>query len=60
MPSRVPYDPIDSDSKYLSPMDSRGVQLPPSIYFGGCSWGAAFFVGVYKAMNEVSTNSVIV
>lgn len=27
--------------------------LPPSIYFGGCSWGAAFYVGVHKAMEEM-------
>jgi hypothetical protein len=26
--------------------------LPPSIYFGGCAFGSAFYVGVYKAMAE--------
>ena len=26
--------------------------VPPSIYFGGCCFGAAFYVGVHKAMVE--------
>lgn len=26
--------------------------LPPSIYFGGCAYGSAFYIGVYKAMFE--------
>jgi hypothetical protein len=25
---------------------------PPSIYFGGCAFGAAFYVGVYRAMQD--------
>ena len=28
------------------------VDIPPSIYFGGCSWGAAFYIGVHRAMVE--------
>jgi hypothetical protein len=28
------------------------VPLPPSIYFGGCAFGAAFYIGVHKAMVE--------
>eukprot|EP01039_Chlorochromonas_danica_P008683 gene8683-9566_t len=27
-------------------------EIPPSIYFGGCSFGAGFYVGVYMAMVE--------
>jgi predicted acylesterase/phospholipase RssA len=35
-------------------MDDKGnIPLPPSIYFGGCCFGAAFYVGVYKAMVEL-------
>lgn len=30
----------------------NGSQPPKSVYFGGCCWGAAFYVGVYKAMVE--------
>jgi len=26
---------------------------PPSIYFGGCSFGAAFYIGVHEAMVEM-------
>jgi len=29
------------------------VEAPPSsIYFGGCAWGCAYYVGVFKAMEE--------
>ena len=28
------------------------VSLPPSIYFGGCAFGAAFYIGVHQAMVE--------
>lgn len=31
----------------------NAVPLPKSIYFGGCSWGAAYYVGVHKAMVEL-------
>ena len=47
---------FSKDSPVVSswdPKDKRGVTFPKSIYFGGCSWGAAFFVGVYHAMAEV-------
>jgi hypothetical protein len=27
-------------------------RIPPSIYFGGCCFGAAFYIGVHKAMVE--------
>lgn len=29
---------------------------PPSIYFGGCCFGAAYYVGVHKAMCEIWGN----
>jgi hypothetical protein len=29
-----------------------GAEIPKSIYFGGCCWGASFYVGVYRAMWE--------
>jgi predicted acylesterase/phospholipase RssA len=31
---------------------SEKVPIPPSIYFGGCAFGGAFYVGVHKAMVE--------
>ena len=33
-------------------VDSNPFPIPKSIYFGGCSWGCAFHVGVHKAMVE--------
>ena len=33
-------------------MTSSSKIIPPSIYFGGCCFGAAFYVGVHKAMVE--------
>eukprot|EP01033_Poteriospumella_lacustris_P009843 gene9843-7046_t len=32
--------------------DVHELPLPPSIYFGGCAFGAAFYIGVYEAMVE--------
>jgi hypothetical protein len=42
----------------FNPVDKTGVKIPSSIYFGGCAWGSAFYVGVYKAMNEVSFHKI--
>jgi predicted acylesterase/phospholipase RssA len=33
--------------------DGKRTLLPPSIYFGGCSWGAAFYIGVHRALVEL-------
>ena len=35
-------------------IDNSGIDdpIPPSIYFGGCGFGAAFYVGVHRAMVE--------
>lgn len=43
----------NGSSQVYNPVDKNGVRLPSSIYFGGCAWGSAFYVGVYKAMCEV-------
>lgn len=32
---------------------ARKFPIPQSIYFGGCSWGAAFQIGVFKALVEI-------
>ena len=31
---------------------AKSNQIPPSMYFGGCCFGAAFYVGVHRAMVE--------
>lgn len=36
-----------------APATAKGGDQPPiSLYFGGCCWGAAFYVGAYRAMYE--------
>lgn len=37
----------------FNPFDKNGIKIPSSIYFGGCAWGSAFYVGVYRALCEV-------
>ena len=29
------------------------IAQPPTIYFGGCAFGAAFYIGVHKALVEL-------
>lgn len=38
--------------EYYAKPSTTEVDIPKSIYFGGCCFGAAFYVGVYKAMVE--------
>lgn len=45
--------------KEFNPVDASGVRIPSSIYFGGCAWGSAFYVGVYKALCEVRCPAVV-
>ena len=44
----------------FNPVDKNGVRIPSSVYFGGCAWGSAFYVGVYKAMCEVLLTDFVV
>lgn len=40
----------DIDSNSNDTCSNLGDEIPKSIYFGGCCWGASFYVGVYRAM----------
>jgi hypothetical protein len=44
----------DSNINTLSRTGKKYKDLPfPEIYFGGCCWGAAFYIGVYRALWEL-------
>ena len=43
-------EPIDESSITMNDSDNNVLEIPPSIYFGGCACGVVFYIGVYQAM----------